>query len=119
MTISETSRVSMLSFCTKCLMGIIFSDFKLHKLGKMVTFHIMLLFPLTPLLTLQKVKHTRHQFAVLVDELQSGDSTSDYQATVMTTIKCIVSTPQNVWMRVKLRNQFFGEYIYINTVFVG
>ena len=76
------------------------------------------LFPLTPLLTLQKVKHTRHQFAVLVDELQSGDSTSDYQATVMTTIKCIVSTPQDVRTRVKLRNQFFSKYIdvqYWNT----
>ena len=74
------------------------------------------LFPLTPPLTLQKVKHTRHQFAVLVDELQSGDSTSDYQATVMTTIKCIVSTPQDVRLRVKLRNQFFSKYIETDTV---
>ena len=45
----------------------------------------------------------------MVDELQSGDSISDYQATVMTAIKCIVSTPQDVRTRVKLRNQFFGE----------
>lgn len=70
----------------------------------------------TLLLTLQKVKQTRHQFAVLVDELQSGGSTSDYQATVMTAIKCIVGTPRDVRMRVKLRNQFLGEYIESETV---
>ena len=63
------------------------------------------------------MKHTRHQFAILVDELQSGGSTSDYQATVMTAIKCIVSTPQDVRMRVKLRNQFFSKYIV--SVLVG
>ena len=73
---------------------------------------------LTFLWTLQKVKHTRQQFALLVDELQSGDSTSDYQATVMTAIKCIVNTPQDVRMRVKLRNQFFGE-LYRLSAYTG
>ena len=64
---------------------------------------------------LQSLKGQRYRLEGVVGELQAAVSTAavDYQTALLAFINClIISTPQ-LQDRIRMRNEFIGEFIYL------
>ena len=66
-------------------------------------------------LTLQEFKSERYRLKLIVDELGLKENPLDYKTTLLAFINCLVIATPQLKDRVRIRNEFIGEYIYFRT----
>ena len=62
---------------------------------------------------LQRTKNQHYRFSLLVQELQSAETT-DYRSCLLAFMNCIVAACNDLSRRVKIRNEFIGEWACIS-----
>lgn len=62
-------------------------------------------------LPIQNIKKHRYRFKLIVLELDAPNSPIEYQVALLAFINCIIISTQCLQSRVRIRNEFIGEYL--------